>query len=117
MTSQAQELCEDFTGLPCDDVEFELSASFSDDFEPAALGIPLVLVYLDPDTGDWAHHIFSDSINKLELGTILNGKPTQPVVNKLVEGGSMLFHDPEDDFVVVSGVEWTAQGLVQSQQE
>jgi hypothetical protein len=117
MTSPAQELCEDFGGLPCDAAQFELSESFSDTFQPAALGHPLALVYFDPDSGDWAFHIFSAEIDQLELGPILNNKPTPEVVDKLVTGGSMIFHDPEDDFVVISGVEWTAQGLVQSPQE
>jgi len=117
MTSQAQELCESFTGLPCDEEQFELSESFTDSFNPAALGHPLALVYFDVDSGDWASHIFSGEIDQVELAVILNKPPTPEVVEKLVAGGSMIFHDPDDDFVVISGVEWDGRGLIQSEKE
>ena len=117
MAGTAQELCEDFSGLPCEAVDFQLSESFTDEFKPAGLGQPLALVYLDPSTGDWAHHIFSNEIDQLDLAVILNNKPTPEVVEKLIRGGSVILHDPEDDFVVISGVEWDGSGLMQSDEE
>jgi hypothetical protein len=113
----AQEVCEDFTGLPCEAAEFELSESFTDSFQPAALGHPLALVYYDVDSGDWASHIFSSEIDQVELGVILNNPPTEETLQKLVDGGSIIFHDPQDDFVVISGVEWDGRGLTQSDKE
>jgi hypothetical protein len=117
MTSQAQEVCEDFTGLPCEEESFQLSESFTDSFQPAALGHPLALVYFDADSGDWASHIFSPDIDQVELGVILNNPPTPETLQKLVAGGSLIFHDPQDDFVVISGVEWDGRGLIQSEKE
>jgi len=119
MSAAGVELCEDFQGVPCEVAEFQLSESFSEDFSPIQAGIPAVLIYIDDESGDLRWHIFSNELDSEEVIGALNNPnpPTDAFVQKLERGGSLILHDPNDDLVVLSGVQLTARGLEQTNQE
>jgi hypothetical protein len=119
MTAAGVELCEDFQGVPCEVAEFQLSESFSEEFSPIQAGVPAVLIYIDDESGDLRWHIFSDEVTSEEVIGVLNTPtpPTEEFVQKLERGGSLILHDPSDDLVILSGVQLTARGLEQTNQE
>jgi len=111
--SLSQETCEDFSGLPCMQDEVVITEVFSEAWDPVQFGQPVVLVYIDPETQDWAWHVFSDALDPNDLDDVLNNPPTNQVVQQLAQGGSSLLGDPEDDFIVISGAQFTGRGIVQ----
>jgi len=111
MNARAEEVCEEING-ECEPIDIELSTALSKTWTPVVVGKPIAIFYMN-DLNFLDVHLFgfpgqdADEV-LLELS---KEEPSSEVVDQLAQTKSLVLHDPDDNFAVISNLEFSDLGL------
>lgn len=111
MSTRSEEVCEEINDQ-CEPIDIELSSALSKTWTPVVVGKPIALFYMNDENFLDVHLFGFPGLNADDvLVELSKAEPSSEVVDQLAQTKSLVLHDPDDDFAVISNLEFSDLGL------